>query len=423
MPTPRRTSVIAVLAAACLLAVAGASGQSLGHQKETVDTKIAKLRGEIASAKEKEGVLTSQIAAASDDISSLTGNIDVLSGKLAALEADLARHRARLAALEERYAYQTLHLRRLVRDHAHAQGELERRLVELYESDQVDAVEILLGVDNLTSLMEQIDFMNEIGRQDQRIAAEVRRLKIAMREARERTGELKAEVADATAVLATKTEETRSARAQLIAQQSALEAARADKQALLTSVRSERHEHEEDVDALLASSAELASRIQAAQAAAAAEAAAAASSSSSGASSSGGGSSSGGAPAGGGGASSSGLIWPVSGVVTSGFGYRWGRMHQGIDISAPTGTSVRAAASGRVIMAGWMGGYGNLVVIDHGNGLATAYAHLSSIWAGSGSVSQGQGIGAVGCTGSCTGAHLHFEVRVNGSPVDPLSYL
>ena len=98
-------------------------------------------------------------------------------------------------------------------------------------------------------------------------------------------------------------------------------------------------------------------------------------------------------------------------------------MHNGIDISAPSGTAVRAAASGRVIAAGWMGGYGNLVVIDHGGGLSTAYAHLSSIWVGGGSVSQGQTIGAVGCTGSCTGPHLHFEVRVNGSPVDPFSYL
>ena len=410
-----------MLAAATLLTAPAAFAQSLGDQKGAVDSKIAKLRAEISSAKQKEGVLSSEIAAASGDIASLEGNISVLSGKLAMLEADLARHRARLAALEERYAYQTRHLRRLVRDYAYAQQQLEQRLVELYESDQADAVEILLRIESLGSMIEQIDFMNEIGRQDQRIAAEIRRLKIAMHAARKRTGELKAEVAEATAVLATKTEETRSARAAVIAQHDALEAARADKQALLVGVRGERHEHEENVDALLASSAELSARIQAAQAAAAAEAAAAAPSSPSGGSSSGG-SSSGGTPTGGG-ASSSGLIWPVSGVVTSGFGYRWGRMHEGIDISAPAGTPVVAAASGRVIMAGSMGGYGNLVVIDHGNGLSTAYAHLSSIWVGGGSVSQGQGIGAVGCTGSCTGAHLHFEVRVNGTPVNPLSYL
>jgi murein DD-endopeptidase MepM/ murein hydrolase activator NlpD len=112
----------------------------------------------------------------------------------------------------------------------------------------------------------------------------------------------------------------------------------------------------------------------------------------------------------------------VSGPVVSGFGMRWGRMHQGIDIGAGYGTPVRAVANGSVIHAGWMGGYGNLVVIDHGGGLSSAYAHLSSIIAGGG-VSQGQVVGYVGCTGHCFGPHLHFEVRVNGSAVDPLGYL
>jgi murein DD-endopeptidase MepM/ murein hydrolase activator NlpD len=217
-------------------------------------------------------------------------------------------------------------------------------------------------------------------------------------------------VAEATAILAEKTAEQRAVQAELIAEQNALEAARSQKRELLTGVREERHEAEEDLSALEAASAQLAATIQAAQAAAAAAAASAPSSS--------GGTVSGGDTT----PSASGLIWPVSGVVTSGFGYRWGRLHAGIDISAPAGTPVRAAASGTVIYAGWMGGYGNLVVIDHGRGLATAYAHLSAIW-GAGSVSQGQGIGAVGCTGSCTGNHLHFEVRVNGQPVDPFSYL
>ena len=109
----------------------------------------------------------------------------------------------------------------------------------------------------------------------------------------------------------------------------------------------------------------------------------------------------------------------MNGVVTSGFGPRWGRMHEGIDIAAPTGTSIRAAAGGSVIYAGAMSGYGNIVVVDHGGGLSTAYAHMSAIWVGGGSVSQGQGLGAVGCTGHCTGPHLHFEVRVNGSPRRP----
>jgi murein DD-endopeptidase MepM/ murein hydrolase activator NlpD len=90
----------------------------------------------------------------------------------------------------------------------------------------------------------------------------------------------------------------------------------------------------------------------------------------------------------------------------------------------PAGTPIAASAGGTVIYAGWLGGYGNLTVIDHGNNLATAYGHQSSIGVGVGSiVSQGQVIGYVGCTGYCFGAHLHFEVRVNGQPVDPLGYL
>lgn len=122
--------------------------------------------------------------------------------------------------------------------------------------------------------------------------------------------------------------------------------------------------------------------------------------------------------------SAKGFVWPVRGTVTSGFGQRWGRLHAGIDIAAPTGTPVRAAQTGIVIFAGSQGGYGNLILVAHGNGIVTAYAHLSSFGTGNGaSVSQGQTIGAVGSTGNSTGPHLHFEVRVNGSPVNPMGYL
>ena len=103
---------------------------------------------------------------------------------------------------------------------------------------------------------------------------------------------------------------------------------------------------------------------------------------------------------------------------------RWGRMHEGIDIAVPSGTPVHAAAAGTVIYAGWMTGYGNLVVLDHGNGLATAYAHNSSLLVSVGQhVSQGQTISLSGSTGHSTGPHVHFEVRVNGVAVDPLLYL
>jgi murein DD-endopeptidase MepM/ murein hydrolase activator NlpD len=99
-------------------------------------------------------------------------------------------------------------------------------------------------------------------------------------------------------------------------------------------------------------------------------------------------------------------------------------MHEGIDITASSGTPIWAAAAGTVIWASWRGGYGNCVVVDHGNGLATLYAHASSILVGVGqSVGQGEMIALVGSTGNSSGPHLHFEVRVNGSAVDPLLYL
>jgi murein DD-endopeptidase MepM/ murein hydrolase activator NlpD len=124
-------------------------------------------------------------------------------------------------------------------------------------------------------------------------------------------------------------------------------------------------------------------------------------------------------------ASASGWIWPVNGAVTSPFGFRWGRMHEGIDIDGVTGQAIVAAKAGRVISAGDAGdGYGTKVVIDHGGGFTSLYGHQSSLAVSNGSpVSQGQVIGAVGCTGSCTGDHLHFEIRVNGAPQDPLAYL
>lgn len=122
--------------------------------------------------------------------------------------------------------------------------------------------------------------------------------------------------------------------------------------------------------------------------------------------------------------SGAGMRWPTSGPVTSEFGYRWGRQHAGIDIGAGTGAPIRAAKSGTVIFSGTQGGYGNVVIIEHGGGLTTLYAHMSRRAASSGQeVSTGDYIGAVGSTGQSTGPHLHFETRVNGSPQNPRRYL
>lgn len=122
--------------------------------------------------------------------------------------------------------------------------------------------------------------------------------------------------------------------------------------------------------------------------------------------------------------SAGGLIWPTAGRVTSEYGYRWGRMHQGIDMGAPSGTPIRAAKGGEVIYSGSQGGYGLTVVVSHGGGFSTLYAHQSRLAARDGqTVERGELIGYVGNTGNSTGPHLHFETRVNGSAQNPRRYL
>jgi murein DD-endopeptidase MepM/ murein hydrolase activator NlpD len=404
---PRRIAVLIAASAVIALCVPAAFGQSLWDRKNAVDSRISGLRDSIERAKEKEGVLTSEITDASSQIDTLNGDIDVLSAKLATLESDLAAHRSRLARLEAKLREQAATLARLTQEHAVAQRRLEERLVQLYESNEASELEILLQAQSFSDLLEQLDYFRAIGEQDKDIAETMKRLEGQMRIAKEETASTKAEVASATAILAQKTEEQRAARAALLARQAALAAARDDKESLLADVKSRRHKDEEDLDAMQAASAAIAAQLE----------------DSSGSSGGGAGGSGGSGGSGGGAPSASGFIWPVSGPITSGFGWRWGRMHEGIDIGAACGTPIRAAASGTIVYAGWMDGYGNLTIIDHGGGMATAYGHQSAIYVGGGSVSQGQTIGAVGSTGHSTGCHLHFEVRVNGTPVNPLNYL
>jgi len=391
--------LVLALALGVAFGVPSALGQSASEQQQSLDTKINGLQASIDREKHKEGVLTTQISSASNEIGSLQGDISALTAKVNALESDLAVHRARLASLQAKYKQQTDDYNRLRRDHQIALQRLETRLVELYETADTSELDVLLQSNSLSDLIEQMDYFHTIGDADKRLADRLSYLSQRMHDARVETAATKRDVAEQTAILAKKTEEQRAARDALVVRQNALAAARASQRSLLASVRSQRQQDEEDLTKMQAASAAIAAQIRAHQ------------------------SSTGSSGSSGTGHSSSGFIWPVNGPITSGFGWRWGRMHEGIDIGVPCGTPIHAAASGTVIYSGWEDGYGNFVVIDHGNGLATAYGHQSAIYVSGGSVSQGQTIGAVGSTGNSTGCHLHFEVRVNGNPVDPLGYL
>jgi murein DD-endopeptidase MepM/ murein hydrolase activator NlpD len=381
-----------------LLVLAAPAAGDPYDQKRSVDARIATLNERIAEARAREGALTDEISAVTEKIRLLQNDVSRAAGTMERLEEELSLHREKLTRLTTLLRFETQRLVFLRKEYAEALRRYNQRLIAIYQAENVDTVAVLLSASSFADLIEQLDYMSEVGRLDRQITSEVATAKEEMRRARERTKRMRAQVAEQTQAIAVKTDRARAERDRLLASQSALSDARSEKQSTLASVRSDRDEFLHEVEGLSQVSSQLAAQIQGAQATL-----------STGASS---------AP------SSSGFIWPVSGPVTSPFGWRWGRMHEGIDIGAGSGTPIHAAASGTVISAGWLGGYGNLIVIDHGGGLATAYAHMSGYAASTGQpVAQGQTVGFVGCTGHCFGAHLHFEVRVNGAPVDPLGYL
>jgi murein DD-endopeptidase MepM/ murein hydrolase activator NlpD len=406
----RRHLVAAVLVTVVL--AAPATGDP-GDEKQRLDNEIQRLRTEIQRAEQQEGVLTSEISAVNARVRDVQSDIADEQSKLTWLENRLTAERQRLERLNIRFVTQTERLRVLEKEHHAAVVQLETRLRRIYMEDTPDAFSFVLGASSFSDLLDHVELLNDIGRQDARIADRVAKSEFRTKVARRKTSQTRASVQATTRSIAGRVEEQRAARDSLVAIRDELAAAQSAKARTLASVRAEHGEHETELDQLEAESAALAAQIRAAQQAAAAAAAAAASGASSATTASSNST-----------ISAAGLIWPVSGPVVSGFGPRDGRMHEGIDISVASGTPVVASATGTVIHSGWLGGYGNLVVIDHGNGLSTAYAHNSALAVVVGQqVAQGEVISYAGTTGNSSGPHVHFEVRVNGTAVDPLGYL
>jgi murein DD-endopeptidase MepM/ murein hydrolase activator NlpD len=389
-----------VLALLLLLALATpALGDDAG-KKHQIDSKIATLQGTLSAQKQREQSLRSEVAGYTARIRALEARVGDVSLHLQTLEADLALHQRRLDALDALFETQTERQTTLRREYRHALSVLNRRLVDIYESDDPSTIEVVLGAKSLQDAIDKAQYLEDITQQDRAVASEVADAKAQVTAARARTRAMRATVHAATAVIRARTAQAQAVRDELVGARNDLASSKQEKlQDLSTLTAAERAEAEE-IDALQAASERIAAAIRAAQAR---------DSPNSGPTQT---------------PSTAGLIWPVQGPVTSPFGWRWGRMHQGIDIAAPTGTPIHAAAGGVVIYCGWEEGYGNFVVIDHGGNLATAYGHQSAIAVQCGQqVNQGDVIGYVGCTGHCTGPHLHFEVRVNGEPVDPMGYL
>ena len=379
---------------ACLPLVSGAQ-QNLGG-------KIERKQDQIQWRKGRERVLSSDVAGYTRKIDGLQGEITVLQGRQVRLQTSLDRKRAELARIQEDLRRERLRLARLRARLAEARVALAKRLVQLYKADQPDLVTVVLESDGFADLLERTEFMQRVSSQDARIIGIVVRAKAEATATAKRLDRLEERAATVTNQIEDEVNQVLAVKGELVNRQNRYADARSEKSTMLASTREDRHSLEGDLQELEAAQARVTATLQAQSA----------------------GGGAGSAPAGPVRPGAGGLIWPVNGALVSPFGMRWGRLHAGVDIAAPAGTPIRAAKAGTVILLGPTSGYGNYVCIGHGGGLSTCYAHLSSYSTSSGaSVSQGQVIGAVGCTGHCFGDHLHFETRINGAPVNPAGYL
>ena len=392
-----------LLLLAVVLIVATPAAADLRDKKASIDGSLAAVQGKIAAARAREQQLQADVASTTERIRALELRVGDVATRLSALQEDLALRRQRLTGVDALLEAQTRQLRFLRRQQALAERRLARRVVEIYESNDPTAVEVALGASSLQDAIDRINAIEAINAQDRQTAEEVVSARQQLMVARRHTRRLRDRVRSEERIVSYRVAQAAAVRDELVGAQRTLLSARTSTQRDLAVTKENERDWQAEADALQGASASIAAQLAAAPTT---------------------------RPASPPGqphtppTASGGLIWPVSGPITSPFGMRWGSLHPGIDIGVPMGTPIRAAAAGHVVLASYDGGYGNLVVIDHGNSLATAYAHQSAMAVTVGQfVEQGQVIGYVGSTGFSTGPHLHFEVRVNGTPVDPLGYL
>lgn len=409
-----------LLALALALAAPALAGDGLGGQKASVDSKLNSVQAKIAASQRRASALSAQIGQITGQIHTLEGRVGNVSSRLTALQSDLALRQRRLDKLNQLFRLQTQRFHFLKREYTLSVRRLDKRLVAIYKQGDPSTIDLLLAAKSFQDVLDQLDYLGAIANQDKTVATAVATAKRQVTVARAKTKTVRTGVANEARAISARVQQAAILRGELLASQNKLAGARSNKSHALVATKAEITAEVAESKALEGASAQLAAKIQEAQAAA--QAAASRSSSGDGATTD-----TTGAPTPAPTPAPSGPVsfsWPLSGPITSPFGMRWGTLHPGIDIGVPTGTPIHAAAPGKVIWCGWMSGYGNLVMIDHGSGLASIYGHQSRIAASCGEqVAAGQLIGYVGCTGFCTGPHLHFEIRLNGSPVDPLGYL
>ena len=366
----------------------------LPGQSAPLSQRIAKKRSETNRLEKKAKVLTTTISAFNTRIRRLQGEIGGTQRQLGRVQHGLDAARNELIATRDKLEVARDRLDRVRRELATGRTVLAERLVEIYKADQPDALTVVLEADGFADLLERTEFLDRISRQDREIVDRVRRLRDKAKDQADELARLERQEQLVAERILRRRDEIAHARDKLVASRSSLASVRNDRRTTLASVRDQHSTAMEDLESLEREQARITGTLQ-------------------------------NQPAGPIRHGSGQLIWPVNGPITGVFGEaRPGHMHAGLDIAAPSGTPIRAADGGRVALAAFTGGYGNYTCVQHTASMSTCYAHQSRFGTSSGaSVRQGQVIGYVGNTGHSFGAHLHFEVRINGSPVNPMGYL
>ncbi|MBS1894804.1 MAG: peptidoglycan DD-metalloendopeptidase family protein [Actinobacteria bacterium] len=361
------------------------------------EAELDRTRSRLGEVRERKGVLTGELQAMGAKIADLRGQIGATRTRERRATVALLAKQEELAGARDAVRRAVSHLSLTKSRLRRALKALRERVVAIYEAGTPDMASIILAAHDYEEAADVAAYLERIEQADEALITRVRGLRDEAREAVDRRTRLRGRITAARDAIAARRASLRTTRIALADREASLRTATADRRRALASLADREAVLEGDVSDLQA-------QIEAELAAAAGPYPT--------------------APRGAGGT----FVWPVEGTLTSSFGYRWGRQHEGVDIGAAEGTPIWAAADGTVVLQQpeyESGGYGNYTCIEHdGVGLTTCYAHQSAFEVSPGQrVAQGQVIGLVGNTGNSFGAHLHFEVRAGGVAQDPLAFL